>query len=73
MLTDAGAEFLLDLLGVHLDEVDRFWFFSDWSSALVPRSFEERLDDLCVSRSVHRRCPRPSLSEGARPVFPSEV
>lgn len=54
VLSDAGAVFVLDLLAVDLDEVDRLWFFSDWLSASVPRTFEERFHDLCISRGVGR-------------------
>lgn len=50
ILTDACMQFLLELLRFDLDEVDRLWFFSDWSHAWVPRTFEERVHDLCVSR-----------------------
>lgn len=48
MLTESACDFLLELMGVRLDETDRLWFFSDWSGAF-PRSFEERLHDLAVS------------------------
>jgi len=49
MLTDACAEFLLELLRFDLDEIDTLWFFSDWSDA-PPRDFAERVQDLCLSR-----------------------
>lgn len=49
MLTDDCAEFLLELLGVRLDEVETLWFFSDWSGA-VRREFGQRFQDLCLSR-----------------------
>lgn len=51
MLTDEACLFLLDVLGVRLDETDRLWFFSDWAT-VVPRTFEERLWDHCVSHGV---------------------
>lgn len=54
MLSESCCEFILEVLGIHLDEVDRLWFFSDWSSA-VPRTFEERLWDHCVSHGVFSR------------------
>lgn len=54
MLTESGADFVLELLGVRLDETERLWFFSDWLS-VVPRTFEERLHDVGVSR---RECVR---------------
>lgn len=50
MLTDFCAEFLLELLGFRLDEVETLWFFSDWSDAASPRDFAQRLSDLCLSR-----------------------
>lgn len=53
-LTDACMQFLLELLRFELDEVDRLWFFSDWSHAWVPRTFEERVHDFCISRLADR-------------------
>lgn len=50
-LTDAGVEFLFDLLRIRFDATDRLWFFSDWVSC-APRSFDERLWDHCVSHGV---------------------
>lgn len=55
MLTDDCMSFLLELLHVDLDDDDRLWFFSDWFNAAFPRTFEERLHDLCVSR-LERAC-----------------
>lgn len=52
MLTDACAEFLLELLRFDLDEIDCLWFFSDWSDC-PPRDFAQRVHDLCLSR-LHR-------------------
>jgi hypothetical protein len=72
-LTDACADFLLDLFGVRLDATDRLWFFSDWAT-VAPRTFEERFHDLCISRGVLQSShagpasPRPSASQGASPV-----
>lgn len=49
--TDAGVEFLFDLLRIPFDATDRLWFFSDWVSC-APRSFDERLWDHCMSHGV---------------------
>lgn len=53
-LTDECMQFLLELLNFDLSEDDRVWFFSDWMHAVAPRTFEERVHDLCVSRHVAR-------------------
>lgn len=50
-LTDECMRFLLELLRFDLSDDDRLWFFSDWSDALLPRTFEERVYDLCLSRA----------------------
>lgn len=66
MLSDACADFLLELLGVRLDSTDRLWFFSDWAT-VVPRTFEERFWDLCVSRGVYARSvPLSQFAQGAQ-------
>lgn len=52
MLTDAAAEFLLELFGVRLDDVEALWFFSDWSDC-DPRTFAKRVEDLFLSRLLH--------------------
>lgn len=49
MLSDDCAEFLLELLGVRLSEIETLWFFSDWSDC-DPRTFAKRLEDLFLSR-----------------------
>lgn len=51
-LTDECMEFLLELLRFDLSDEDRLWFFSDWLHASLPRTFEERLHDFCLSRHV---------------------
>jgi hypothetical protein len=65
-LTDAGVEFLFDLLRIPFDATDRLWFFSDWLT-VVPRTFEERLHDHCISRGVYQSSPRPLVHPGRGP------
>lgn len=63
-LTEAGVEFVFDLLRIPFDASDRLWFFSDWVSC-APRSFDERLWDHCMSHGVHpvlSRRPRATMA-----------
>lgn len=72
-LTDAGVEFILDLLGIPFDSSDRLWFFSDWVS-VVPRTFEERLHDHCLLHGVvpdsSRAARSGALDDGPSPFAP---
>lgn len=68
-LTDAGVEFLLDLLRIPFDATDRLWFFSDWCGEV--RTFDERLWDHCMSHGVHPLPSRAIALDGVSgPVVP---